>query len=218
MDLGYFKLHKDVLRNTENALDVFRELGCQVEEVDLGWTDASAKAGWDYLLHLFGASIAPMLKKHGDLMTHYARAFAEQGRRSKATDFVASLGVTVHIYKTFGALMERFDVFVCPTLAKPGIAAKDPLDYDSYRTAGKGMPDALGWCMTYPFNMLRRCPVISLLLGFTEYGVPTGIQIASRTYDDSRVFKAAGAFEKVGPGRTRRRSAGALTPRALRRR
>lgn len=199
MDLGYFKVHKDVRRNTERALDVFRDLGCKVEEVDLGWTEASAKAAWDYLLHLFGASVAPMLKKHKDVMTPYARAFAEQGKRSKATDFVASLGVAIEMYRSFGTFMERFDVFVCPTLAKPAIPANDPLDYDSYRTAGKSMPDALSWCMTYPFNMLSRCPVISVPSGFAGTGVPTGIQIVSRTYDDTRVFKAAGAFEKALP-------------------
>jgi len=51
--------------------------------------------------------------------------------------------------------------------------------------------------MTYPFNMLSRCPVISVPSGFASNGVPTGIQIVARTYDVARVFKAAGAFEKA---------------------
>jgi len=197
MDLGYFKVHKEVRRNTEHALDVFRSLGCSVEEVDLGWTEVSAKAAWDYLLHIFGATMARVLKKHKHLMTPYARSFAEQGRRSKAEDFVASLAVASDMYRSFGPLMDEFDVFVCPTLAKPALSANDPLDYDSFRTAGKPIPDGLAWCMTYPFNMLSRCPVISVPSGFASNGVPTGIQIVARTYDDARVFKAAGAFEKA---------------------
>jgi amidase len=37
-DLGYFEIDPEVAANTESALDVFRELGATVEEVDLGWT------------------------------------------------------------------------------------------------------------------------------------------------------------------------------------
>ena len=38
-DLGFFEVDKEVRRNTEAALDVFRALGREVEEVDLGWTE-----------------------------------------------------------------------------------------------------------------------------------------------------------------------------------
>ena len=199
LDLDYFKVDKDVRANTLAAVAVFKALGCQVEEVKLGWTKASGKAAWDYLSHLFGASMAPLLKKHRAEMTDYGRAFIESGQKSKATDFVASLQVAYDMYASFGPLMQRHDVFICPTLAKPAVRADDPLDYDTYQSQGKDIPDALGWCMTYPFNTLSRCPVLSVPSGHARNGVPTGIQIVGRTYDDVRVFRAATAFEKAAP-------------------
>ena len=199
LDLGYFAVDEQVRRNTLAALEVFKSLGCQVQEVDVGWTDACAKAAWDHLCHLFGASMAPSLEEHGHLMTPYARSLAEQGRDSKAADFLAALRVASNMYLRFGAIMENCDVFICPTLAKPAIAADEAMDYDTFRDAGKVMPDGLSWCMTYPFNMLSRCPVMSVPSGFADTGVPTGIQIVGRTYDDVRVFKAAGAFERAAP-------------------
>ncbi len=78
-------------------------------------------------------------------------------------------------------------MFLCPTLAKPSIRADDPLDYGDFKAKGKPLPDGLAWCMTYPFNMLSRCPAITLPSGF------------GRTYDDVRVFRAAAAFEKAAP-------------------
>ena len=199
LDLGYFDVDDEVRKNTESALEVFKSMGCQVDQVDLDWTNDCAKAAWDYLSHLFGAGIAPPLEEQGHLMTPYARAFAEQGKKSKVADFVASLKVASGMYQSFGALMQTVDVFICPTLAKPSIPADDPMDYDSYADAGKGMPDGLSWCMTYPFNMLSRCPVMTVPSWFAANGVPTGVQIVGPTYDDVRVFEAAGAFEEAAP-------------------
>ena len=48
--------------------------------------------------------------------------------------------------------------------------------------------------MTYPFNMLSRCPVLSVPSGRAKNGVPTGLQIVTRTYSDKRAFRAAAAF------------------------
>lgn len=201
LDLGYFKVDKDVRDNTLAALKTFEELGCSVEEVDLGWTEQSAAAAWNYLAHLFGASMAEAYRKHRKELTPYAAAFIEAGIKSKPEDFVDSLRVAGEMYATFGPLMKNYHVFVCPTLAKPAVRANDPLDYGDFKAKGKVIPDALAWCMTYPFNMLSRCPAMSVPSGHVRNGVPTGIQIVGRSYDDQRVFRAAAAFEAARPWR-----------------
>jgi amidase len=103
------------------------------------------------------------------------------------------------MYEYFGDMMRGFDVFICPTLAKPALKADASLDYASWKADGKIIPDALAWCMTYPFNMLSRCPVLSVPSGFAKNGVPTGIQIVGRAYEDASVFRAATAFERAMP-------------------
>jgi len=200
LDLGYFKVDKAVRENTLRAVQAFRDMGCKVEEVQVPWTEESASAAWNYLVHLFGASCADYLEKgKRELLTDYARAFIEHGSKSKATDFVASLVTAGDMYEYFGDMMRAYDVFVCPTLAKPALKANARLDYDSWKKDGKVMPDALSWCMTYPFNMLSRCPVLSVPSGFASNGVPTGIQIVGRSYEDASVFRAAIAYERAMP-------------------
>ncbi|WP_413874074.1 amidase family protein [Albidovulum sp.] len=97
-------------------------------------------------------------------------------------------------------MMEKHDVFICPTNALPAV----PADFD--HTTGKveinggEVNPSLGWAMTTPFNMLSRCPVISVPSGHAKTGVPTGIQIVGRSYCDADVFGAALAYETAQGG------------------
>ena len=195
MDLGSFEVDADVRKNTLAACDVFRSLGATVEEVDLGWGDEVLKAGMAYLEHLFGASLSQLLEEHGDDMTSYTRKFAEDGRQSKAADFVATLEVAARMYQTLGPLLETYDVLICPTNAIPAVPAEFDHSRDSVTINGKPVNPSLGWVMTTPFNMMSRCPVLSIQSGRAASGVPTGLQIVGRTYCDADVFRAALAYE-----------------------
>ena len=201
MDLGFFNVDREVQKNTLAALDVFRSLGAEVEEVDLGWTSEVMDAGMTYLNHLFGASLSRLLKKHGKDMTTYARHFAKLGQKSKAADFVATLDVANKMYATLGPTLEKYNVLVCPTTALPAVPADFDQSKDKLKINGKPLSNvSLGWVMTTPFNTMSRCPVVSMPSGRAKNGIPTGIQIVGRTYCDADVFRAALAYETAqGP-------------------
>ncbi len=199
MDLGYFAVDPDVRANTLAALDAFRDMGATVTEVDIGWSDDVMTAWRNHCGHLMGAMIAQYLPAHRDLMTGYARSFAEFARTTTAADFLAAIDQANRMYEDFGPLMQRHDVFVCPTTALPAAPAEHEPSRDTLVIDGREVDPVLGWCMTYPFNILARCPVISVPSGVSRDGVPTGLQIVARTYDDLRVFRAAAAFERARP-------------------
>jgi Asp-tRNA(Asn)/Glu-tRNA(Gln) amidotransferase A subunit family amidase len=100
------------------------------------------------------------------------------------------------MYNTFGPLIENYHAFICPTLASTHIKADHnpttPLIINDQIVHG-----ALSWCMTPAFNMLSRCPVLSIPSGLAHNGIPTSIQIVSKTYDDETVFKIGYAIEKI---------------------
>jgi Asp-tRNA(Asn)/Glu-tRNA(Gln) amidotransferase A subunit family amidase len=54
-----------------------------------------------------------------------------------------------------------------------------------------------GYSTTHQFNILGNCPVMSLPSGFAATGVPTGIQIVGRTFDNASVHRAAPAYERA---------------------
>ena len=200
MDLGFFSVSEEVRRNTLAAADTFRALGATVDEIDIGWGSEVLENAVAYLTHIFGGSIAGVMAEHGDKMTSYARKIAEDSLNSTPADFVQALTVAGESYKKLGPLLERYDLLICPTTAIPAVPADfDPAN-DKVSIDGKAPRSDLGWVMTTPFNMMSRCPVISVPSGFGENGVPTGLQLVAPTYRDAVAFQAAKAFEAAVGG------------------
>jgi amidase len=206
-DLGYSPIDPDVQSNTRAALDVFRDLGCHVEQVETGLSEVVPAAALHHLAHLFGTWVAGEVERHGGLLTSYARSFAELARTSTAADLLHSLEVAAAAHAALGPILEAHDVFVCPTTALPAVSADHDPARDEVHVAGVAVEPVLGWTLTSPFNMLSRCPVMSVPSGRARNGVPTGIQIVARSYDDVRVFRAAAAYEGALGGFGRERPA-----------
>ncbi|MDH3742517.1 MAG: amidase family protein, partial [Hyphomicrobiales bacterium] len=194
-DLGFYEVDADVRRNTEAALDVFRAAGATVEEIKLGWTEETLDAALAYLEHLFGAYIAERLEASADLLTGYARQFAEKGQNSTPEKFLWSLEVAGRMYNELGPLLDKYDCLVCPTNALPAVPADFDHSTDEVQINGKTVNPMLGWVMTSPFNTMSRCPVITMPSGRAANGVPTSIQIVGKTYRDADVMRAAMAYE-----------------------
>jgi Asp-tRNA(Asn)/Glu-tRNA(Gln) amidotransferase A subunit family amidase len=53
--------------------------------------------------------------------------------------------------------------------------------------------------MTTPFNVLSPCPVLAVPSGTASNGVPTGVQIVARTFDDVSAFRIGSALERARP-------------------
>ena len=130
-------------------------------------------------------------------MTSYAREFALAAKRATPEKYFHSLEVATEMYSSFGPLMERYQLFVCPTTAIPAVAADHDQSRDKVVINGVEVDPILGWVMTLPFNMMSRCPVLSLPSGRASNGVPTGIQLVGPTYADEAVFQAGCAYEKA---------------------
>jgi aspartyl-tRNA(Asn)/glutamyl-tRNA(Gln) amidotransferase subunit A len=115
----------------------------------------------------------------------YTRAFAEATARGG--DFVAGLEAESAFYRPFGELMAEHDALVCPTIATTGLAADEPCtDSDA----------VFSQLMTLPFNVTGRVPVLAVPSGIAPNGVPTGVQIVGRTFDDPTVFRIGAALEQ----------------------
>jgi amidase len=199
IDLGYVEVEPEVASNTLATLDLFREFGATVEEVRLGWTDRIDRVAANYFDHMIGAYISGVAKERRDLLTDYAADTMDRGMRSRAEDLLEALTVCGEMYDTFGPMMERYDVFICPTATTTRVKADFNHLHDQVFINGKEIEPEMGIAMAHQFNMLSRCPVLAMPSGMASNGVPTGIQIVGRTFDDERVFRAGAALEKARP-------------------
>lgn len=194
LDLGFYEVDAEVIRNTEDALARLQDAGAIIEPIALDWGEDVERAIEDHLIHIFATSISPALAR-GDLMTDYARAFAEQSLEARPETFVRALTKAGQVGQSFARAMAGFDALICPTTALPGIpAAFNPLT-DEIIINGRHRSTFLGWAMTPPFNMLSSHPVLSVPSGISSSAVPTGVQIVGRPYDDAMVFRIGLALE-----------------------
>jgi Asp-tRNA(Asn)/Glu-tRNA(Gln) amidotransferase A subunit family amidase len=202
IDLGYREVDPSVRRTTLQALDLFREIGCQVNEVAIDWDEEIDRAFMDLFgaTHL-GRSLLRHAEEHPDLLSDDMRRVATQVRESSCLETVSGLlSIASRMQATFGPLMEAHDVFICPTMTIPAVPVHHRMFADDFRINGKVVDPEFGYSTTHQFNILSDCPVLSVPSGFADNGVPTGIQIVGRAFDDLTVYRAGFAFEQArGP-------------------
>lgn len=199
IDLGYRQVDPEVRKNTLAALDVFRNLGCDVEEVDLDWTADIDAAFGQWFNHLYlGRGLLRHAREHPELLSQdMLRVVADIRGGSDPAGITALLNVANRMYAAFGPVLATHNVFICPTMTVPAVGADHRVFAEDFEINGKRVDAEFGYSTTHQFNILQNCPVLSVPSGFATYGVPTGIQIVGRTFDDLSVYRAGMAYEQA---------------------
>jgi aspartyl-tRNA(Asn)/glutamyl-tRNA(Gln) amidotransferase subunit A len=186
--LGDYQPDPAVLENTLALGDALRAAGAKVEQVELPWTvEEILELLWAHFGAIMGSSIDDALR--GDpareaMLMPYTRAFI--ARCGNAIGYVEGLEGEARFYRPLGELLERYDALICPTVANTGLAAEQACDDSS---------EVFTDLMTVPFNIAGRVPVLAVPSGRAPNGVPTGVQIVGKTYDDQTVFRIGAAIE-----------------------
>lgn len=198
VDLGAFNVAPEVKQNLMNTVNLLVDLGVEVEEVDLDWGGEVTQAAMTYLDHLFGRSLARSYEQHGDILCDYNVFYAKRAGRTDAEDFLSTYEIANKMYSGIGTVLENFHAFVCPTVVTHEVSA-EAKPWETISVNGKEIITDFDWVMAHPFNMLSRLPVIAIPNGIADNGLPTSIQIVSRSYDDHRAFQLARSIEKASP-------------------
>lgn len=198
LDLGYKAVDEEVVAQTQAAVAALEEAGAVIETIDLGWDAGTLQAFRDHAAAIFGGWVEDYLDQK-EQMTDYAVAFGETAKTVTAKRFLQSVATEAAMWDKLSPVLQRCDAFICPTLATPSV----PLDHDpagpDLTIAGKDVAADFGWMLTYPFNMLSPLPVLAVPSGQASSGIPTGIQIVGRPYDDVGTFRIGSALEAVRP-------------------
>ena len=219
MNLGFFEIDKEVEKNTLKMISKLKDLGAKVEEVKINWNKKELEdTCYNYYAHLFANLVSELMPDYEEELTDYAKASGISAKiinqalvEKKKINFPSmgvDLGMTLYecnkvagkMYDQFGPIIHNYDAFVCPTLSIPSVKADLNLFEDKVLINGKEInsPD-LGWTLCYPFNMLCRLPVLSIPSGLASNGIPTGIQIVGKPYEDIPVFQAGYNLEQIEP-------------------
>jgi len=193
-DFGYVTVDPEVRAITTAAAQQFADLGCTVEEAHPGFADPSHAI--DVLFHgLLAGRYAAQLAEQHDL---FDPALAETLARYRAlgvAEIMAAQTEREQLWQQTWPFFEKYDLLLTPTVACPpfGLNRFGPETIDGQSVEG------WGWtAFTYPFNLTGQ-PAATVPCGWTADGLPVGLQIVGRRYDEATVLRASAAFETAYP-------------------
>ena len=193
-DFGYASVDGEVLEVSSRAAQVYEELGCSLEEVDLALDPPRHTFEPLYAANGYAAN-GYLLQERPDDLTWYGREWLERGSRVTGADYARALGGMDLIRASFASLFENYDLLLSPTMAVPAF----PVGKFPEQIAGTEVDPFWGFTpFTYPINMAGY-PAASLPCGFTSDGLPVGLHIVGRGGDEETVIAASAAFERAKP-------------------
>jgi aspartyl-tRNA(Asn)/glutamyl-tRNA(Gln) amidotransferase subunit A len=189
---GYFfdDLDAEVAAAVEKALREIASLGAELRELHLGSdevpTERTLQAAEAYAFHAENVS-----KSAGLYQAETVRRI-KTGEKVSAAEYMQRRRELEEARRGIGAVFADVDVLVTPTMPMPAPAIADL----------KANPDALRPAElkllrnTRPFNVWGL-PAISVPCGFTQSGLPIGMQIAGPHWREDLVLRVAHAYERA---------------------
>ena len=193
-DLGHARVDPDVGALVKAAADRFTELGASVEQVTTPWAALGPE-----LIRFFWAAHLTRLKPH--LQTWESRmdpglvACIKAATNVSVADYQLARERKMAYIAAIHRWFEAWDFLLTPAVSVVAFPAE--------RLMPDHWPqhdwDWVSWAeFSYPFNMSWN-PAASVPCGFTAEGLPVGLQIVGKRFDDLGVLQASAAFEAIQP-------------------
>jgi amidase len=140
------------------------------------------------------ARMAPLLKKYRELLKPEVIENTEFGLRLKLRDVVAAEIAQGEIVRNVAKFFENYDLLLCPTVLCPpfDVSQRYPEELDGVRFTGY-----MDWLILTYAVTVTACPVMALPCGFTESGLPIGLQVIGKPRGEAALFAAAAYIEAL---------------------
>ena len=193
-DLGGLPVDPSVTDAIQQQLSVFSNLGCSVEDAAPDFSGAydifQTLRAWNFEL-----SFAEHFAEFG------AEAFKEtirwnvaQGKTLSAGQISRTEARRTDLFHRVREFLETYEYLLLPTAQVPPF----PIEWEYPREiAGAVMHTYIDWMMTCAYITITGLPAISVPCGFTEQGLPVGLQIVGRPRADFEVLQLAYAFQEA---------------------
>ena len=185
----FFNPHADVsaevVSTVEKGLEVLQELGANLEEVTIPHLEYARAVNAVIMASEAYAFHERNLKARPNDFGEAVRARFRIGGLLSAGDYVQAQRCRQLVKRGFAEVLRKVDLLVTPTTAQPAAVLEG---YDPTSTLR-------GLSFTAPFNV-TGLPAISVPCGFTANGLPVGMQIVGKPFDEPTVLRAAYTYQQ----------------------
>jgi aspartyl-tRNA(Asn)/glutamyl-tRNA(Gln) amidotransferase subunit A len=183
----------EVAAAVEAALAVLENQGAIVEEIALPDMAAAFPVGTITIVVEGAAYHAADLRERPELFSDELRASFELGSFYTAVDYVQAQRLRHHLMIETERALAGFDAVIMPTSPVPATPIEGtPPEHAMLRPRN-----------TMPFNVLGL-PALSVPCGFTAGGLPIGLQIVGKAFDEAGILRIAHAYEQATDWHRRR--------------
>lgn len=194
-DLGHARVDSEIAQIVRNAVGVLAsDLQANVEETTPAWGPAGPELGRFFWSVLWGRRVS-LLPEWEDRMGSDLVACIREGSSYSAADYINNRERKYAYIAEMAAFLDDFDYLVTPvaSVAAFPVELVQPPHWPGHAW------DWLAWSeFMYPFNMSGQ-PAASIPCGFTQAGLPVGLQIVGKRFDDLGVLQLAAAFQEAMP-------------------
>jgi aspartyl-tRNA(Asn)/glutamyl-tRNA(Gln) amidotransferase subunit A len=185
---------EDVERSVERAIDDLAGQGARIVEFDMPLLEYGLGAIFAIELASSTAYHDVSLREQRTLQFQPdVRSLVEMGRFVTGADYLKAEQYRWLLMEAFREVFATVDVVLTPTMPltawKAGEWTVPVGDHQESVLSAS-------WRFTYPFN-LTGLPAISVPCGFDRHGLPIGLQLAGKPFDESTVLRVAHAYERT---------------------
>ena len=193
-------LDPEVRQHVNDAIAELESLGAEVREVEFPEFDDAAAISTTMLMAEATACLRDLLASDGSRLYEPVRLRLEAGLFISAADYLRAQQGRAIFDRAARRLLEDVDLLAGPTepVTAPPLLQQQVL-------AGEREIGTIAALTQYtrPYN-ITGLPAISVPCGFSAEGLPIGLQLAGRPFDEETVLRAAHAYELATDWHTRR--------------
>jgi aspartyl-tRNA(Asn)/glutamyl-tRNA(Gln) amidotransferase subunit A len=173
----------------DTALGIMRDLGAELHEVALSPVQDYGACGWIILLAESWAVHEAVMRER---FLDYGRMMRNRvvlGSLLSSADYIQAVRLRRALVGEMDAAMRDVDVLI--SAVAPGDAPRldEPPSYESFQRP-----------LMMPFNVTGQ-PALAIRCGVSRLGLPLGLQIAGKPFDEATVLRVGHAYELATPWR-----------------
>ena len=204
MTLGFGKvLEEEVKDNVLNSVKKFEQFDWDVEEAKIKMR--TPELAFNTLVAVgYAYDLQKDYDKRLEDLSPDLKATIRFGLDTSAMNVGKAKEQRKKVYEVLYQYFQNYDILITPTLPCPAIKPKWQESGTVFPIIGKKALNITSWMTyTYPFNM-SGLPAASIPSGWTNSGLPIGMQIVGKRYDEKTVLQVSTAFEEIAPWQDRR--------------